>query len=52
MWILLEPNKLATRQIILVGLFGAYYNHVHNILRMLEVLPNFSFTISETMPEY
>ena len=25
------------------------YNHFHNILRLLDVLPNFPFTTSETM---
>ena len=28
------------------------YNHFHNILRLFDVLPNFPFTISETMPDY
>ena len=28
------------------------YNHFHNILRLFGVLPNFPFTISETMCDY
>ena len=28
------------------------YNHSHNILRLFDVLPNFSFTTSETMHDY
>ena len=28
------------------------YNHFHNILRLLDVLPNFPFTASETMGDY
>ena len=28
------------------------YNHFHNILRHLDVLPNFSFTTSETIRDY
>ena len=28
------------------------YNHFHNILRLLDVLPNFPFTTSETMDDY
>ena len=28
------------------------YNQFHNILRLLDVLPNFSFTTSETMGDY
>ena len=28
------------------------YNHFHNILRIVDVLPNFPFTISETMGDY
>ena len=29
-----------------------YYNHFHNILRLFDVLTNFSFTTSETMRDY
>ena len=28
------------------------YNQFHNILRLFNVLPNFSFTTSETMGDY
>ena len=28
------------------------YNHFHNILRLFDVLPNISFTASETMGDY
>ena len=28
------------------------YNHLHNILRLFDVLPNFHFTTSETMRDY
>ena len=28
------------------------YNQFHNILRLFDVLPNFSFTTSETMCDY
>ena len=28
------------------------HNHFHNILRLFDVLPNFSFTTSEMMPNY
>ena len=28
------------------------YNHFHNILRLFDVLPNLSFTASETMRDY
>ena len=28
------------------------YNHVHNILRLFDLLPNFPFTTSETMGDY
>ena len=31
--------------------FGTY-NYFHNILRLFDVLPNFPFTTSETMPDY
>ena len=29
-----------------------YYNHGHNILRILVTLPNFIFTTSETKRDY
>ena len=32
--------------------FTDTYNHFHNILRVSDVLPNFSFTASETMSDY
>ena len=28
------------------------YNHFHNILRLFDVLPNFTFATSETMSDY
>ena len=28
------------------------YNHFHNILRLVDVLPKFAFTTSETMHDY
>ena len=28
------------------------YNQFHNILRLVDVLPNFPFTTSETMGDY
>ena len=28
------------------------YNHFHNIVRLFDALPNFSFTTSETMGDY
>ena len=31
---------------------NVFYNHFHNILRHFDVLPNFSFTTSETMRDY
>ena len=31
---------------------AASYNHVHNILRLSDILPNVSFTISEMMRDY
>ena len=33
-------------------LLGGVYNQLHNILRLLDVLPNFPFTTSETMVDY
>ena len=30
----------------------SFYNHFHNILRHVDVLPNFRFTASETMGDY
>ena len=30
----------------------SYYNHSHNILRILDVFPNFPFTASKTKPDY
>ena len=29
-----------------------YYNHLHNILRLFNVLPNFPLTTGETMRDY
>ena len=34
------------------GLKRGTYDHFHNILRLLDVLPNFPFTASETMRDY
>ena len=28
------------------------YNHGHNIMRIFDVLPNFTFPTSETKPDY
>ena len=39
-------------QIFLLIMFLNSYNHFHNILRVFDVLTNFPFTTSETMPEY
>ena len=36
----------------LVPMLQKAYNHFHNILRLLDVLPNFLFTTSETMRDY
>ena len=30
----------------------ATYNQFHNILRFFDILPNFRFSTSETMPDY
>ena len=35
-----------------MGVFHGSYNHVHNILRLFDILPDFPFTTSETMGEY
>ena len=32
--------------------FSGTYNHFHNILRLFDVLPSFSFSKSETMQNY
>ena len=32
--------------------FAVVYNHVHNILRYFDILPNYLFTTSEKMREY
>ena len=32
--------------------FMEIFNHFHNILRLLDVLPSFSFTTSETIGDY
>ena len=34
------------------GLHYGSYNHLHNILRIFDVLPNFPFTTSEPMRDY
>ena len=36
----------------LVPMLQKAYNHFHNIFRLLDVLPNFLFTTSETMRDY
>ena len=28
------------------------YNHFHNVFRLFDVLPNFTFIVSETMRDY
>ena len=35
-----------------VALEASAHNHFHNILRLFDVLPIFSFTNSETMRDY
>ena len=35
-----------------ISYLAASYNHVHNILRLSDILPNVSFTISEMMRDY
>ena len=40
-------NILCSNIIILCN-----YNHFHNVLRLFDVLTNFSFTTSETMRDY
>ena len=37
---------------LLKYLKGASYNQFHNVLRLVDVLPNFPFTTSETMGDY
>ena len=36
----------------ILGCIFEIYNQFHNILRLLDVLPNFLFTTSETMGQY
>ena len=35
-----------------IYIYGVTHNHFHNILRLLDVLPNFPFTTSEMMGDY
>ena len=39
-------------QYLMIMEINVFYNHFHNILRHFDVLPNFSFTTSETMRDY
>ena len=39
-------------QYIVYHTIKAFYNQFHNILRLADVLPNFPFTISETIHDY
>ena len=41
-----------TKQRFLFGKLEEGYNHLYNILRLFDVLPNFRFTASETMGTY
>ena len=54
--IMLQCSKSFQLQIFLFFLILQYpflsYNYFHNILRLFDVLPNFPFTTSETMPDY
>ena len=34
------------------SILAKFYNHFHNILRLFDILPNFSVTASETMRDY
>ena len=45
----LPKNNLEVRKIFNIW---ESYNQFHNILRLLDVLPNFPFTTSETMGDY
>ena len=45
-------NSRCEKLSILKFLIRNTYNQFHNILRLLDVLPNFLFTTSETMGHY
>ena len=45
------PGNYYRKKVQLIGPTWIY-NHIHNILRLFEVLPNFLFTTSETMGYY
>ena len=49
-----NPELLIKFVAIKLGMWAEVhaYNHFHNILRLFDVLPKFSFTVSETMGEY
>ena len=46
------PAKSICIRIIKERLISLFYNHLHYILRLSDVLPNFSFTTRETMGDY
>ena len=57
LWLLLFFRKISTEAeymqiIVICHLDLRSYDHFHNILRLFEVLPNPSFTTSETMLDY
>ena len=35
-----------------VGVISETYNHAHNILKLVDILPNISFSTSETKHDY
>ena len=47
-----NKNAMAIWKFSYLILFKLGYNQFHNILRLLNVLPNFLFTTSETMGHY
>ena len=50
LYALLSPINMRTKATYKVSPYC--YNHLHNILRVFDVLPNFHFTTSETMRDY
>ena len=51
-WIKSRLLSQLSRIVALWKRFYLTYNHFHDILRLFDVLPNFLFTISETMRNY
>ena len=47
-------NKLVFQNCIFLSYVNPFstYNHFHNIWRLLDVLPRFPFTTSQTMGDY